>query len=255
MANRISIGKLIFDALTLEEAAQKVIELSASKPMSMVVTPNADHLCFAEVDGAYSKLVHEAELVTADGMPIVWASRILRRPLPERVTGADLFPAVCKMAAKSGMSVFIMGGLPGEAELAASKISQLNPTLNICGTYCPPFGFEKSEAESQKAIDLVNSTGADILFLGVGSPKQEHWLATNKSKLNCGIGIGIGASIAFIAGTRRRAPLWMQRSGLEWLFRLSQEPLRLSKRYAKDLQVASIVMRELRATRLQSLTD
>ncbi len=245
MRKTVKIGKLAFDHVTLEDAARRVDDLAAQRPMAIVVTPNADHVCQAERDGGYRQIVEDAALVTADGMPVVWASRLIRCPLPERVTGADLLPKVCEHAARSGRRVFIMGGMPGEAEIAARKLRNAHPGLMIVGTYCPPFGFEKSEEETAKAVNAVNKSGADILFLGVGAPKQERWLAANKKSLQCGVAIGVGASIAFTAGTIPRAPRWMQRSGVEWVYRLSKEPRRLAMRYAKDTKIAAIIARDV----------
>jgi len=244
---RLVVGTLAFDQINLAEAAHRVLELARSPECSLVVTSNVDHVVRAESDPEFAGIVRRAALVTADGMPIVWASHLSGCPLPARVTGADLVPTVAALAAASGQSLFLMGGMPGEAELAAHNLRAKHPGLIIAGTYSPPFGFERDPVECRKMVSLINESRTDILCLGVGSPKQEKWLDAHRAELACGVALGVGATIAFIAGTLDRAPPWMRGLGLEWVFRLSREPKRLFWRYAHDAVFVLIMLRCLMA--------
>jgi N-acetylglucosaminyldiphosphoundecaprenol N-acetyl-beta-D-mannosaminyltransferase len=243
---RLTIGNLRVHPLTLEQALDRVLALAAARKAAYVVTPNADHVVRAETDAAFAKICEEADLVLADGMPLVWASRWLGARLPERVAGSDLMPGLCARAAATGARVFLLGGLAGEAELAAARLTAKFPGLQVAGTYFPPFGFDRDEAECRRIVAAINDARADLVFVGVGSPKQEAWIARWRSELACGVLLGIGTTIAFEAGTMPRAPRWMQHVGAEWLFRLAREPRRLARRYAHDLRFFLIAWRSWR---------
>lgn len=242
---RLTIGKVPLDRLSFSAAVDRCLALARERKAAYVVTPNVDHIVRAESDASYVAIAQAADLSLADGQPVVWAARLLRERGVEKISGSDLMPALCAAAADRGLSIFLMGGMPGEAEKAAAVLKERHPTLVVSGLYCPPFGFERDEAESRRIVSAINASGAAIVFVGVGSPKQERWIAAWRSELRCGLLLGIGITIAFIAGTVRRAPPFMQRLGLEWLYRLAQEPKRLGPRYAKDLVFAWIVAREL----------
>ena len=154
-------------------------------------------------------------------------------------------PALCKAGAKSGIRIAIVGGPPGVAELAGSIIQNRYPGAKVVWTYCPPLGFEKSEAESTRICEALNQADVDFVFLGVGAPKQEKWMAAHQARLNVGVILGIGAAIEFVAGTAPRAPKLWRTLGIEWAYRLVNDPKRLSKRYLKDLYFAVIVLRQL----------
>ena len=246
---RLSIGKLAIDVVGFAAAVEQILTFSRERRSLYVVTPNADHVVRAEHDAEFARIANGAALVLADGMPVVWASRVLGRPVPERVTGADLLPALCAGCAKRGGRVFLLGGLPGEAEQAAAKLTAAYPGLVIAGCYAPPFGFEHDQAECQRIVQLLNSADADLVFVGVGSPKQEKWINHWRGELRCGVLLGIGAAIAFAAGTVSRAPPLLQKLGLEWAYRLSQEPRRLAGRYARDLEFFAILAKTARSRR------
>ncbi len=247
--SRLFIGKIAFDPLTMEEALFQVLALAQEGGAHYVVTPNVDHVVRAEKDADFVRICHNAALVVADGMPLVWASRFFCRSLPMRVAGSDLAPLVCKEGAKLGLRVFLLGGLPGEAEKAAANIRAMCPEFRLAGAYSPPFGFEHDQAECQKIIALLNDAQAHIILVGVGSPKQEKWIYQWRGEIEYGVLIGVGASIGFMAGTLRRAPRVLQRLGLEWAFRLCQEPRRLVGRYLRDLQFLTILWRSLAISR------
>jgi len=217
---------------TLEQATEFVINYAKNRgtPAS-VVTPNAHHLVILQKDEAFRDIYRESVLVVADGVPLVWASRFLGQPLPERVNGTDLFEKTCAVAAKEGLKVFFLGGRPGAADAAAHILRNRYPILQICGTYCPPFGFEKDQKQLEKLNRAILDCDPDILYVGLGAPKQEKWIHAHSRALGVPISLGIGVSFELISGMVKRAPIWMQKFSLEWFFRLIMEPRRLWRRY------------------------
>lgn len=235
------------DMVTLEEATMRVLAMAKRREKSVVVTPNVDHIITLQHDSEFLGVYKSAGLVVADGMPLVWLSRILPgKPLPERVTGADLLETVCQKAAEEGVSVALLGGNPGVAAQAATCLQKRYPGLLIKGVYSPPFGFENDKEECARIVKLVNEWKPDILFVGVGAPKQEKWSARYLEELDCGPILCVGASFDFAAGIVRRAPVWMQKLGLEWFWRMLHEPRRLVKRYlGRDLMFISLAVKEI----------
>jgi len=181
-------------------------------------------------------ILRRADLVTADGMPIVWASKLLGVPLKERVTGADLVPRLAEEAAKREKSLFLLGGRGDVGQKAADILKNRYPGLKIVDVYSPFVHVEgeaiaEAEDEDKSIVERINRSGADILLIAFGNPKQEIWFDRNRDKLAVPVSIGIGGTYEFIVGSVTRAPEWMQRLGLEWLFRITQDPKRLIKRY------------------------
>jgi N-acetylglucosaminyldiphosphoundecaprenol N-acetyl-beta-D-mannosaminyltransferase len=197
----------------------------------VVVTPNLDHLRRCVRDLHFGALVAEADLVVADGMPLVWASRLQGTPLPERVAGSNLISSLSKGAAAQGRSIFLLGGAEGTAQGASEILRRRHPELKIVGTFCPQIGFETKPKQMAEIVQMLTTAKPDIVFVALGSPKQEHLIAKLKPYLNDAWWLGVGVSFSFLTGHVRRAPLWMQRAGVEWLHRLCQEPRRLFKRY------------------------
>jgi exopolysaccharide biosynthesis WecB/TagA/CpsF family protein/anti-anti-sigma factor len=181
-------------------------------------------------------ILRRADLVTPDGMPIIWTSRLLGTPLKERVTGADLVPRLAETAARKGKSIYFLGGQGDVGIRAARLVQERFPDLKIAGADSP-FVHIEGEALSaetgrdQKVVERINRSGADILLIGFGNPKQEVWFDRNRHRLQVPVSIGIGGTYEFIVGSVTRAPNWMQKAGLEWLFRITQDPKRLWKRY------------------------
>jgi N-acetylglucosaminyldiphosphoundecaprenol N-acetyl-beta-D-mannosaminyltransferase len=173
-------------------------------------------------------------LVLVDGTPMMWAARFLGTPLPGRVSGSDFVPAFCPIAAKAGHRIFLLGAAPGIAESAKSWLQRKATGLRIVGTYAPPFGFERDKRESDRVISVVTRTQPDVLFTAFGSPKQEKWLFRHYHDMNVPVSMGVGSTFDYLAGRLKRAPMWMQRAGLEWSYRLAQEPRRLWRRYLLD---------------------
>jgi N-acetylglucosaminyldiphosphoundecaprenol N-acetyl-beta-D-mannosaminyltransferase len=196
-----------------------------------VITPNLDQLRLYRRHPELRAMYEDAGLVLADGMPLVWASRIAKTPLPERVAGSTLLLTLSEAAAENGLSIFLLGGNAGAAELAGKELVRRFPALQMAGTYFPPFGFEKNDAEVQKIRQAIGAAKPRIVFVGIGFPKQEHLITDLRAAFPEVWFLGIGISFSFVAGQVRRAPLWMQKCGLEWLHRLYQEPGRLFSRY------------------------
>ncbi len=243
---KVKIANTEIDNLTFQQAIDRIIELSKYKCAHFVVTPNADHIVRLQNSTDFIEVYQKAALIVADGMPLIWAAKWLKTPLRERVTGADLLPALCEAAAKRGLSIFLLGAPEGVGVQAAQNLQQRYAGLKVAGVYSPPFGFERDPRQNELIIKLLNDSKADIVFVGLGSPKQEVWMAQEQKRLNVGVMLGIGAAIAFAAGTEKRAPLWMQKTGLEWLYRLSQDPKRLAKRYWDDFAFFKIIYRQWR---------
>jgi N-acetylglucosaminyldiphosphoundecaprenol N-acetyl-beta-D-mannosaminyltransferase len=245
---KVKIGKVYIDNVTLNESVDVIDNMVEQNVKTFVVTPNVDHIVKLESDRDFLRVYQEAGLVLADGNPLVWASHLMGNPLKERVTGSDLFPALCEKASKTKRTVFFLGGLDGVAEKAADNLKEKFPGLEVVGTYCPPFGFDKSKEENDRIVAMINEVRPDILFVGVGAPKQEKWIYNNIKELNINVAIGIGASFDFEAGTIKRASKAYQNAGLEWFWRFSQEPKRLFKRYFVDsLKFLPIIFRQAAA--------
>ena len=231
MNKRVSFFGISIDNLSMQEAIFEIEKLIRQKKTSVVVTPNVQHINIIQKDEEFKKIYQEASLVLSDSIPLIWASKIIGLPIKERVAGSDLFPAFCQVASKKNYKIFLLGAELGIAKKVATILKQRNPGLAIVGTYSPPFGFEHNQTENEKIIKRINESHPDVLFLGLGTPKQEKWCYAHKNQISVPVIICVGASFDFIAGKSRRAPLWMQRCGLEWLHRFSKEPRRLWKRY------------------------
>lgn len=228
--NTISFGGIKIANVNLQEAVEEIKNSFKKKQKSYVVTPNAAHFYLLRKDKVFREAYENACLVLADGMSVIFASRIIGSPLKERCSGADLFHSVCVLASSLKKNIFILGGTKGSEKIAKKKLQKEFKNIRI-DTYSPLFGFENSEQETNKIIGLINDTPSDILFICVGAPKSEKWLYRNISHLKIKMAFAFGNSLNIYAGTKKRAPIWMQKIGFEWFFRLLQEPGRLWKRY------------------------
>ena len=227
----IALRGVHINAITEPQAVGHVMTELAAGRGGMVVTPNLDHLHRALHDIGFAALVSEAEMIVADGMPLVWASKLQGTPLPERVAGSNLISTLSQAAADSGKSVYLLGGAPGTAEGAARALQAKFPSLKIAGTICPPMGFENDPTMMAELIAAVSSARPDIVYVALGSPKQERLILKLRPLLPHAWWLGVGISFSFLSGDVRRAPVWMQKIGMEWLHRLIQEPRRLFRRY------------------------
>ena len=228
----VLIEGIPFIKLRMNEVVNLIVHRHSQGFGGWVVTPNMDILHRLVTDISFRALVNsETTIYTADGAPIIWLSRMLGTPLPERVTGSDIFVELVAQAATNGKSIFLLGGNPGVAEIAAQKLQEIHPELRVAGCYAPPFGFEGNLEEMEKIREFLVTTRPDIVFVGLGSPKQEKLIALVRDLLPTSWWLGIGVSFSFVAGDVKRAPVWMRRVGLEWFYRVLQEPKRLFKRY------------------------
>ncbi|MER6946407.1 WecB/TagA/CpsF family glycosyltransferase [Nonomuraea sp. NPDC000554] len=228
------VGGVGVDPLTEWQVVEWVRgELDAGRG-GRIVTPNVDICRAAARDVALRELVNSGDLVVADGMPLVWASRLLGTPLPQRVTGADLIWTLSAMAASRGWPVYLLGGAPGAAVAAARELASRCPGLGVCGVEAPPYRFDESRAGLERVRRRVAAARPRLVFVGLGFPRQERLIEELRRELPGAWFVGCGAAIAFAAGQVARAPLWMRRAGLEWLFRLLSEPGRLARRYLVD---------------------
>jgi len=231
---RVSFLGLDIDNVSFQDALARIVNLARDPEPAYVVTPNVDHVMRIQKHARFRRVYREASLVLADGMPVVWASRILGTPVQEKVSGSDLLPGLAPVAAAEGLSIYLLGGQPGAAEACAHTLSARHPSLRIAGVHCPEPGFHLGLGRNRKVIETVRRAAPDILFVALGTPKQEYWIHRHHRELGVPVSIGVGAAFDFLAGAARRAPAWMQRRGLEWLYRLCCEPRRLWKRYLLD---------------------
>ena len=230
--SRINLCGTDIDTFSFEEVVSTVVaHVHHSPTPGYVVTPNAAHIVTLQEDTYFKEIYRDAFLVVPDGVPLLWAAKVLNKSLPERVNGTDLFERLCEVSSKAGFKVFLLGGRPGAAAAAAAILQKRYPNLKIAGTYCPTYGFENDLEELAIISSTIKAAAPDILFVGLGAPKQEKWIYKNYKELNIPISIGIGVSFELVSGMVKRAPRIMQSLGLEWFFRLLMEPRRLWKRY------------------------
>ena len=242
----VYIAGIRIDNLTFNEATSRIEDLIKQQKPSYVVTPNVDHINQLHDDPEFFEIYRNADLVLVDSMILLWSAKYLNTPFKEKISGSDLFPALCETASSKGYKIFLLGGRPGAAEKAIEEIKKKHPLITIAGSYCPPYGFEKDEEENQGIIEMIQKARPDILFVGLGAPKQEKWIYRNMNACSVPVSIGVGVTFEFIARMVKRAPVWMQKNGLEWLWRLIQEPTRLWKRYFKDLAFFFLILKQKR---------
>jgi N-acetylglucosaminyldiphosphoundecaprenol N-acetyl-beta-D-mannosaminyltransferase len=184
----------------------------------------------AQHDAGFKHVLNAADLVVPDGMPLVWLGRLRGFPLRRRVYGPELMMTFCQETASKGCRHFFFGGTPGLPERLSENLRQLIPELQIAGTFSPPFGRVTPE-EDEATVAMINAASPDVVWVGLSEIKQDIWMYEHRGELNVPVLVGIGAAFDFLAGTKRQAPEWMRENGLEWLFRLLQEPRRLWRRY------------------------
>jgi N-acetylglucosaminyldiphosphoundecaprenol N-acetyl-beta-D-mannosaminyltransferase len=199
-----------------------------------IVTANVDYLQRMAIDAGFASLCSAASLILADGLPLVWASRLQGEPLPERVAGASLIWTLSDMAARHGRSVYLLGGTPGTAARSAVALQRQSPGLRAAGVCCPDLGFETRPDEMRRLAEALVHARPDLVYVALGSPKADRLIAALRPLLPHTWWIGVGISFSFTSGELARAPGWMQRAGLEWFHRFLQEPARLARRYFID---------------------
>lgn len=240
---RIDLRKLLIilgipiDNMTMDESLDRIEQMVAvgrkTGNTHQIATVNTDFLIKSLDDEPLRNLLQSVDMCTADGMPLVWGSKLLGVPLKERVAGSDMVPLLAERAANKGLTLYLMGAGPGVAAKAGEILTANNPNLQIVG-HSAPFWKPGEEMDPAVLAD-IKAANPDILLVALGNPKQELWIQQYREEVGVPVMIGIGASLDFIVGVTKRAPEWMQHSGLEWLSRLLQEPRRLWKRYTSNI--------------------
>jgi N-acetylglucosaminyldiphosphoundecaprenol N-acetyl-beta-D-mannosaminyltransferase len=228
---KVQLMGVRIDCVTEKQVIARVVASIRDGIGGWVVTPNVDHLRILSERPDLLATVNEASLKIADGMPLIWASRIQGTPLPERVTGAGLTASLAAAAAKVGASIFLLGGNPGDGEAASAVLGRLNPGLKIAGILCPPHGFENDSLQMTEIGNALRSAKPDLVYTCFGFPKDPLVISALRQHLPSAWFLGLGGSLAIVSGRTKRAPRWMQRIGIEWLWRLGLEPRRLFRRY------------------------
>lgn len=243
---RLCIGDVPVDRISFDAALSRLSEMVDSGRGGMVFTPNVDHVVLAREDARLRAAYDAADLSVADGMPIVWAARLLGRPVPEKISGSDLVPRLMALAEVEGWRVFLLGGQESVAHAAVSELRRRHPALSLVGTASPQIELTDSAEARQGVIDTVRAARPELVLVCLGAPKQELWIHSVAAALRPAVLLGVGAAVDFLAGTSRRAPSWMSSAGLEWVYRLAHEPRRLWRRYlVRDPKFLGIVARDL----------
>ncbi len=217
------------DALSWDDAIEKIVAWGAAYESRYICICNVHSVVTTTLDPELKKAVNQADMSTPDGAPVAWALRRLGFSSQERINGPDLMWRYLAAAERLGQTVFFYGSTQATLEKLRGAVATSFPRLTVAGMHSPPYR-QLSEIEAEEELRLINNSGANVLFVGLGCPKQEKWMAAHRGKVSA-LMIGVGAAFDYHSGTTRRAPLWMQHRGLEWLYRLCTEPRRLFKRY------------------------
>ncbi len=260
-APRVRLFGIELDPLTMSQAVERLHQWTEINDgqCRYVVTPNADHAVMFQENEALRGAYADAGLVLVDGIPLLWAAKLLSRPIPERVPGSDLVPALFAAAARRfqagprqngslrrSLRVYLLGAAPGVAERAAALIEASWPAVRVVGCSSPQPGFERLPGANEAILERIAAAEVDVLVVGLGAPKQELWVHEHRTRIAAPVALCVGATIDFLAGEKRRAPVWMRRVGLEWLHRLASEPRRLAKRYLRDaVRLPLLMLKEL----------
>ncbi|NLM03428.1 MAG: WecB/TagA/CpsF family glycosyltransferase [Clostridiales bacterium] len=225
MRKQVEILDVPIDIVSSEEAFEKLKTFLEGDKLNKVFTPNPEIVMIAQEDRELARILREADLVLADGIGLIIASKIKNLGLKERVTGIDTMEKLLTYSAEQSKSIYLLGGKPGNAELACKNIEKAYSGIRIAGFH---HGYFKEE-DVEKIIEDINKNNSDILFVALGAPKQEKWIDLHKDKLNCKIAMGVGGAVDIYAGTAKRAPIIFQKLGLEWFYRLLKEPWRIKR--------------------------
>ncbi len=221
--SRITILGIPIDRLTMAQTVAYITTFMTEPHLHQITTPNPEFVMAAQTDADFHRILNQADLCLPDGIGLVWASRWLRQPIPERVPGSELVYKLAEAAATSSIPLFLLGAQPGIAEQAGTILQTQYPGLIIAGTYAG----SPHPAEDETICQLINESQANLLYVAYGAPQQDKWIDRNRGRIpTVRVAIGVGGALDFITGKRLRAPRWMQKLGLEWLYRLWQEPWR-----------------------------
>jgi N-acetylglucosaminyldiphosphoundecaprenol N-acetyl-beta-D-mannosaminyltransferase len=224
-----SVLGAFIDALTWKEALATITRWADKRESRYICICNVHSVITTTRNPAFRSIVNSADLATPDGAPVAWALRKFGFPAQERINGPDLMWKYLEQAELLGQSVFLYGSTDATLERLKERIAQTFPALRVAGAYAPPFRALSAE-EDEAEVEMINRSGAQVVFVGLGCPKQEQWMAAHRGRIQA-VMLGVGAAFDYHAGTKRRAPIWWQNHGLEWLYRLGTEPHRLMKRY------------------------
>lgn len=226
---RVSVLDCMIDAVQFETILDQLQHWSENRDSRYVCFCNVHSVITARQSADFRAAVNEADMAVSDGMPLVWFMRHAGHPRQQRVSGPDVMWELCDRLSRSATSIFLLGGTEGTLERLARNLRNAFPNLHVADVFSPPFR-PMSETETEVLLERIRQSGAGVVFVGLGCPKQENWMRSCKSQVPA-VMLGVGAAFDYHAGTLRRAPEWMQRHGLEWLHRLCSEPARLWRRY------------------------
>lgn len=242
----IRFGRIHAHPVSFDEALDRIVALCRAGDGGYVVTPNVDHVVLAEEDAALVDAYARSSLSLVDGKPLVWLAKALGTPVPAKISGSDLARPLIARASAEGLPVFFLGAREGVGQKAADILAAEFPGLKVAGVLSPPLGFEKDEGQNADVVRTVRESGAALVLVALGAPKQELWMARHKDVLAPAVMLGLGGTFDFIAGEVQRAPTWMSDAGFEWLYRLAQEPRRMAGRYlVRDRAFIGIALRAL----------
>jgi N-acetylglucosaminyldiphosphoundecaprenol N-acetyl-beta-D-mannosaminyltransferase len=243
---RVTIGGVPIDPVTMSEAVDAIDDLVQARRGGSVFTPNVDHVVECQDNGAFREAYAAVDLSLADGMPVVWSTRLLGRPVPEKVSGSDLVEPLARRAGERGWRVFLLGGGEGIAQRAGERMVATCPGMQIAGVLGPRIDMSRPREERSELLETIRAARPDLVLVALGAPKQELWIHESREALAPAVLLGIGASLDFIAGAVQRAPRWVSRTGLEWAYRLAREPRRLWRRYlVRDPRFLAVLLSEL----------
>lgn len=242
---RVRVGQISIDALRFDEAVDAIDALVARGQGGMVFTPNVDHVVMAEENTRFRSAYEAADLSLVDGVPVIWASRLLGQPLPEKVSGADLLRPLAARAALRQWRVYFLGARDGVGTRARDILERDYPGLRVVGTTAPDIDLDVSVDDQGDVLSAIRAARPHLLFLALGAPKQEVWAHRIRDLVRPAVILGVGAALDFVAGVVKRAPPWVSATGFEWMYRLAHEPHRLWRRYLlRDPKFLAIVLRE-----------
>lgn len=245
MSPRPRLGLVPIDPVTLDQALERIVDLVEAGQGGTVFTPNVDHVVLVEQDARFRDAYATCSLSLVDGTPVLWAARALRLGTPEKVSGSDLIVPLCSAAAARGLRLFFVGSSPAVLEEATRRLTTRFPGLQVVGHDSPRVDMQAEPATRRPTWERVRDARPHLVLVALGSPKGELWAHEAQAELAPAVVVGVGAGLDFIAGVARRAPAWISRIGLEWLYRLLHEPRRLWRRYlVRDPQFAVIFARE-----------
>ncbi len=225
MRDTVEILGVKVDRITFDEAVNKAESLVKAKGVSAIFTPNPEIIMAAKDDSEFRDILNSADLCTADGIGVVYAARLLKTPVPHRVAGFDVTCALLERLSRTGEGIFLFGAKPGVAEAAKSDMEQKYPGINIAGTRNGYF----SDGDNEEIVNEINASGAKLLLVCLGAPKQEKWIAANRDKLNVNLCMGVGGTLDVFAGTAKRAPEIFIKLNLEWFYRFCKNPSRIGR--------------------------